>query len=933
MTTSDNSTGIFTTDRNLVVRSWDHWMVAATGIAATDACGRELSELFPELEARRLLQRFQNVLEFGVVEVLAPAFHQYLIPCPPGAPSKHFQRMQQRATIAPLRGEDGVVGALVTIEDVTARLELEREAAEKLKNGNEADRLHAAEMLSADGSLTPVTPLVSALSDDSWRVRRAAVDGLAAHGGPEATTALLRALREEHHDPSVLNSALQVLTMIDLDTVTPLIEFLQDPDHDLRIYAATALGEMRDRRAVSALLKAVHDPDANVRYHAIEALGKLRAPEAVDALCEVLAERDFFLAFPALDALKLIGDNRAAPSVLPLLTDDKLQEAACETLGRIGGDEAVAPLAQLLNEGHVAVTAIARSLADIFDRYEKLYGEGQHVADLARRVVRRAGVQHLIDGLHEIDIDANKEALRAVALVLGWLEGAAVERALTLLLGKPTARKEVVEAVVRCGSRVVQLLIEQLSADDLETRKAAIIALGRIGDGQAVAPLIGLLDQDDELTVLAAGALAKIGDRRSFEPLLELLAHRNITVRQAAVAALNSLGHPDMPQRMMQYLVDPRPAARESAVKIAGYFGYSQCANLLFERCEDEDEAVRCAAVENIAYLEDDRVAAALTRAAQGESARVRAAAARAFGFLDGAEGLPALRRMLKDADHWVRYFALRSMNRISYLQPGKGESPGRNGTLEQLSELARSDPATFVRIAAVETLGHMGGVYAAPILTSLSEESEKDLAQAALKALGMIDHPDALRVLLAAARSPDAEKRKAAIFSFQERRTPDTVAALQGLVSREADGRVAAAAVDVLAHLATSEAIGALLALAADDRHRDACMEALARVPEHGIQDVATGLTSPVAAVRAAVVQALARMKNPAATERLMTALDDVDPSVRLQAVAALKILGARRAEGRLRELARTDPDPSVRRLAELAVSKWLAASAGNIS
>ncbi len=70
----------------------------------------------PDLEERRLLPRFERVLKDGVVEVLATAFHHYLIPCPPLTPSKRFDKMQQLVTIAPLREDGRIRGLIVTVE-------------------------------------------------------------------------------------------------------------------------------------------------------------------------------------------------------------------------------------------------------------------------------------------------------------------------------------------------------------------------------------------------------------------------------------------------------------------------------------------------------------------------------------------------------------------------------------------------------------------------------------------------------------------------------------------------------------------------------------------------------------------------------------------------------------------------------------------------
>ncbi|HEX6183507.1 MAG TPA: PAS domain-containing protein, partial [Pyrinomonadaceae bacterium] len=186
LTSSDNSIGVFTTDASLVIQIWDAALARLTGISSDAARGRPLAELLPDLEERRLLARFRRVLDEGVVEVLAPAFHHYLIPCPPLNASEHFERMRQRVTIAPLREEGRIVGVLVTIEDVTARLERERALSEQLAHADADERLSAARTLATDESLEPSRPLLGALKDESWRVRRVAVEGLSRRAAPDA---------------------------------------------------------------------------------------------------------------------------------------------------------------------------------------------------------------------------------------------------------------------------------------------------------------------------------------------------------------------------------------------------------------------------------------------------------------------------------------------------------------------------------------------------------------------------------------------------------------------------------------------------------------------------------------------------------------------------------------------------------------------------
>ena len=711
--------GVFTTDAQLTVEVWDDALVRFTGISAEEAHGKKIQELFPEIESRGLLNNFLRVVSTGAAEVLSPALHRYLIPCPPQVASEHFDRMLQRTTIAPVLEDGEIVGTLVTIEDVTARVERERELAEALNSSDSNLRLRATEAIASANDVEDELSLVGAISDADWRVRRAAVKGLAKRSAPEAIQALLKSVKDDHRNLGVLNSALQVLSMVDVETLPTLIEFLKDPDPDLRMQAALAIGEQRDPRGVPALVEALKDENRNVRFHAIEVLGKVGELSVADALTEIAASREFFLAFPALDALKLIGETSVAPRLLGLLEDEMLREAAAETLGALGDETVVAPLVELLNGASTTAWPIAKALTDLYDRFDEDHGEGEYIADLTRQAIHPSGVQHLLSAISEGESDD----LRPFAVVIGWLRGPAVDRTLVRLLSEPSVRSEVLEALTHHGEGVINLLIEQLASEDIETRAAAITILGRLGYRRATPALAKVLETDPLLRVEAANALARIGDEAALDSLLNLIGDPESAVRQAVVGALNSIGSSRMEQLIKPLLRDERPLVRESAAQIAGYFGYLDCADLLIQCCDDEDERVRKAAVEHLPYLEDDRVPTILRMKLHRDTAKVRAAAASALGKLEGEEA--ELENALKDEDSWVRYFAAQSLGRLR-----------SSDSVTSLIELIRTDPFNHVRIAALEALGTIGGREAVEIITSQLHSEDRDVARVAATAL-----------------------------------------------------------------------------------------------------------------------------------------------------------------------------------------------------
>ena len=112
--------GIITTDRDLRITSWNHWLESHSSLRAEDVLGRHLLEIIPSLPERRLDDYFGDALK-GEVKVLSRALHGYLLPLPPPIPDTGFSHMQQSARIAPLLLEGRVCGTITVIEDVTER--------------------------------------------------------------------------------------------------------------------------------------------------------------------------------------------------------------------------------------------------------------------------------------------------------------------------------------------------------------------------------------------------------------------------------------------------------------------------------------------------------------------------------------------------------------------------------------------------------------------------------------------------------------------------------------------------------------------------------------------------------------------------------------------------------------------------------------------
>lgn len=869
------SVGVLTTDAELIVRSWDAWLEQASAIPEHAIRGKPLLDVFPDIEQRGLLIRLQSVLAGGPVEVLAPAFHQYLLPFPTSAGESFFAHMQQHVTIAALRQDTQIDGLVITIEDVTSRSVNERRLSGQLKSQDEVIRLRAAKRLSQmphDG-----TPLIPALADDNWQVRRTAASGAAERLNQAGVQQLVDTIRAHHDNIALLNATLTTLIQSHTDPIPQMLPLLQDEEPNIRMYTALALGQMKNRRAVAPLLALLRDQDSNVVYHAVEALGRIRSRDAIEPLLAIVRSRDPFLSFAALDAIAAIGEPYAMNEVLPLLQDDMLLDAAVDALASLGNERAVAPLLATLAKGSDP-SRVARALRAINERLESAYSEGELVADLVRRDITPELIQLMVARI----ATAQDEDLAAIAEVLGWLKQPGIENVLTGLLAHPHARAAAQQALLAFGPAAVDAVRSELRHSDYEVRKAAALILAQLGVAVAAPALIAALaDATPEVVIAAALALGGIGDGSAFRALLGLLDHPDAAVRSAAVAAINSIGHPETETEVRKLLSAEQATVRECAVKIAGYFGYRSCFDTVHGMLKDENEGVRHAVTEHLGYFNDERVVPALVEGLASMSPAVRAAAARSLGHVDAERARAPLMQALADVHQRVRFQAINSI-----------ANQDLRDLVDDLRELLRNDQSIPVRIAAAQALGQLHDTKSAPLLEQLVDEPEADLACAAIAGLGNLPGPHAENAFIMALSSGEQRRQQAALHAIKQSGMKSLLPYVQRVVTVTPHQAVRQEAMLLLTQQGGRAGIEAVLELAKDAPWAAEALDALSEVPDAQVADLARGLKHPHPRVRWLSVESIARTKRVASSRILGESLTDPDPAVRFAISEALSRL-----------------------------------------
>ncbi|MDT5293223.1 MAG: hypothetical protein QOJ76_103 [Acidobacteriota bacterium] len=130
--------GILITDAGLKIRAWNRWLEEHSELTTAEVLGRNLLEVYTELEKRRLDRHYKWVLE-GQTRVLSQRLHGYLLPLLAEKSESGFTEMQQTARISPLINDEGrVVGTMTVIEDVTERVAREAELQAQVDARTEA---------------------------------------------------------------------------------------------------------------------------------------------------------------------------------------------------------------------------------------------------------------------------------------------------------------------------------------------------------------------------------------------------------------------------------------------------------------------------------------------------------------------------------------------------------------------------------------------------------------------------------------------------------------------------------------------------------------------------------------------------------------------------------------------------------------------------
>lgn len=574
------------------------------------------------------------------------------------------------------------------------------ELSKQLESSDEEERRLAVESIKGECSGESLGFIFKALGDDSWRVRKTAVDAMLQCSGGANQSSLIDKLTDSLRDeenPGLRNSAIEVLIQIGSPAAPKLIELFKDPDCEIRKFTCDILGEIKEKSAAEAIGELLDDEDNNVRSAAAEALGAIGGEGVVGILVAALDKENLWLRFSILESLGKLGSGVPYEPVVKFFDDQMLRKGVLDALRSTDDKRALGFFIRGLNDKssitrNSAVLGLAKivqtlpvetalevkeDILRVIDEDAFLKMLGSHIAEVrlsAIRVLTLAGRLIHIEKL--LEIGSGNEAADLIVDLFMSSKAESLDGLLSRLpcLGD-RERSYACKILGSLGSpESVPVLINALKDNFGHTRRNALLALGRLNASTSIGDIANLLDDEFE------------------------------DVSDAAVAALSQISSfsDQSKGQVMSFLTtgfkEKTPRIRHNITMIIGYIGNRDDLEIILSALKDENSKVRQSAVMALGSIKPNNALDYLSISLSDESNDVRLATINVMGSINSLESENLLKLALKDNDSWIKSAAIRSLTKI-----------GTDSAVEAIAGMIKND-TVVVSITAIDSIAELCG-------------------------------------------------------------------------------------------------------------------------------------------------------------------------------------------------------------------------------
>ncbi len=606
------------------------------------------------------------------------------------------------------------------------------------------------------------------LGDESFRVRKTALDALLRAQDPDRLTGLFIDIINSQDNAGLRTAGVEGLTKTGKKAIKHIIRAIDADQWELSKLLVDVLGDIGDPEVIPVLIKLTSSPQQNLSTAATEALGKIGTEDVIPSITGLLKQKEIYIVFSAIEALANLGKKGfkiPIADIVPLMDDPLLKKAAFDLLGATHDPVVVSYLIEGIKDNKRSNRdAAARSLLQLYDSLN------EQDAAFVRSSVRQSNIHdsYIMDKmLSSVDSATVKAGIR----ILGWSGEKSALGTILKYADGPELADACVAALIDRGnsvrSDVVALLVGNKSVAQI---KAGLLYLSQLPDSPEAPPegLSYLLETDEteEIPVLLARIFGTFLDANSLKLLVKLMGSDDKAVTAASIDSFVKVGKsiPDQALVMIHGLVHSSDyLLRLAAAKLVASFYKEDMAEDIKTLLNDSEAAVRAAMIASIGTLSLNNFGEDIQMALADENRDVRIEAVRTTAILIPERFIDTVKWLINDDDQWVKIEIIKHLKHSPQMDQAKGiltkyirdESPAVvlsalqvlmdisvedcTGEIEQV--LSSKDPDIVMEV--IYMLGKANNKTSHGILKRLASDPEQKIRGKASSVLGRYAHTE----------------------------------------------------------------------------------------------------------------------------------------------------------------------------------------------
>ncbi|MCL4478106.1 MAG: HEAT repeat domain-containing protein [Deltaproteobacteria bacterium] len=564
---------------------------------------------------------------------------------------------------------------------------------------NEEEKIRLTKSLDKFSYDENVHVIKSLLGDESFRVRKAAIDEILQIYSKDKLIDIFIDMLSDHNNAGLRTAGIEGLTRIGRHGIKKILRAINPEDWELSKLLVDVIGELNDPKAIGTLLALTHVKQQNLATAAIEALGKIGTQDIVNDLCELLREKELYVVFSTVESIANLGQRGfkiPIQNVVPLLNDPLFKKAVYDLLGSSHEAHAVQYLIEGIRDTkRINMEAAAQSMLKL---YLSLDEQGK---SYVRNEVKNG---HLYDQflIEKLLSSINPHARAAGIRIAGWSGIASSLNLIFRYAEEPEMQDACLSALLDLNDQVKEDVIGLLiGSNNIYHIRLGLKYLSHLPEEQNPYPeglsyIIKYTDEPDILMLLSdvignyihenslklfmkiitssvneiqdhiINNFVKVGQRLKVFPfnLLKDMVHStDYRLRLSAAKLIKSFYNKDSDDYVKTLLNDSEPAVRAAIILTIGEIKLHTYVEDIKMALTDENRDVRIEAIRTVSLIEPEHFIETIKWISNDEDPWIRAEIVKnLICFNNSEEAYPLLKPYLYDESPIVMLTALQNI-------------------------------------------------------------------------------------------------------------------------------------------------------------------------------------------------------------------------------------------------------------------------------